>query len=161
MQKFSSKEIKTHFDYYLYLDYSGDLVGYIIIKKEKISNLLPKITKLHYYKDIKNKKSYISSIKKVLDKNKIIGGFLKTKICKVKDNLYLFVEIVDFVKIKFNEKIFISIDDNQFRAFERLISTMQYRNIKIVKESTLKKGSTEYKLSLIIDTLLNIERLSK
>lgn len=33
------------------------------------------------------------------------------------------------------------------------------RNIKIVKENLLKKDSPEYKMSLVLDTLLNIRRL--
>ena len=34
-------------------------------------------------------------------------------------------------------------------------------HIKIIKESDLKKDSVNYKLSLIIDTKLNMERMSK
>ncbi len=34
-------------------------------------------------------------------------------------------------------------------------------NNKVVRESKLKEDSLEYKLSLVIDTLLNIERLKK
>lgn len=32
-------------------------------------------------------------------------------------------------------------------------------NVKIIKESDLKKDSKEYKLSLVIDTLLNLKRM--
>ena len=34
-------------------------------------------------------------------------------------------------------------------------------NNEVVRESKLKEDSLEYKLSLVIDTLLNIERLKK
>jgi len=149
-------------DYYIYLDYSESLVGYTIIQKDNIENLLPRISKLHHYKDIKNKKSYIQSIKKVFERNRIEECLLKCKIKTLKDNLSIFVEILDFVKKYDNCKIFASIDNNQFIAFARLLDLIPHKdNVTIVKESDLKKGSIEYRLSLIIDTKLNIERLSK
>ena len=149
-------------DYYIYLDYSENLVGYAIIQKDNVENILPRVSKLHHYKDIKNKKSYIQSIKKVFDKNRIDDYLLKCKIKTLKDNLSIFVEILDFVNKYDNCKIFASIDNNQFIAFARLLDLIPHRShVTIVKESDLKKGSVEYKLSLIIDTKLNIERLSK
>ncbi len=148
--------------YYIYLDYSERLVGYAVIEKEQIPNILPKISKLHHYKDIKNKKAYLHSIKKVLDKENIFGCLLKCKIRELKDNLSIFVEIIDFVKNHDDCKIFASIDNNQFIAFKRLLDMVPHqRHVRVVKESDLKRGSVEYKLSLIIDTKLNIERLSK
>ena len=120
------------------------------------------MSKLHHYKDIKNKKSYIQSIKKVFDQNKIDEYLLKCKIKTLKDNLSIFVEILDFVKKYDNCRIFASIDNNQFIAFTRLLDLIPHKShVTIVKESDLKKGSVEYRLSLIIDTKLNIERLSK
>ena len=149
-------------DYYIYLDYSEELVGYTIIKKEQVTDILPKISKLHHYKDIKNKKSYIRSAKRLIDNNKIDQCLLKCKIKKLKDNLSIYIEIIDFVKTYDNCKIFASIDNNQFVAFMRLLEMVPHKeHISVVKESDLKKGSVEYKLSLIIDTKLNIERLSK
>ncbi len=149
-------------DYYIYLDYSEMLVGYAIIEKEQIPLLLPKITKLHHYKDIKNKKSYIKSIKNIFEKNRVEEHLLKCKIKELKDNVSIFVDVIDFIQKYDNCKIFTSIDDNQFNAFVRLLNMIPHKeNIIIVKESNLKKGSIEYKLSLIIDTKLNIERLSK
>lgn len=161
MKEQKNKE-KIIIDYYIYLDYSETLVGYIIIQKENVEEILPKISKLHHYKDIKNKKSYIQSIKKIFDKNKIEQYLLKCKIKGLKDNLSMFVEILDFVKNHDNCKIFASIDNNQFIAFTRLLEMISHKeHIIVVKESDLKKGSAEYKLSLIIDSKLNIERLSK
>ena len=153
---------KRDVDYYIYIDYSENLVGYAIIRKESISELLPRISKLHHYKDIKHKKSYIKSIKKVFEKDKIDTYLLKCKIKNVKDNLIIFVDVVDFVK-KFDYcKIFVSVDNNQFNAFTKLLDMIPHKDhITVVKESELKKGSIEYRLSLIIDTMLNIERLSK
>ena len=145
-------------DYYIYLDYSERLVGYIIIQKEQIPHIIPKITKLHHYKNIKNKKGYINSIKNIFDKNKIEQHLLKCKIKDLKDNLSVFADIIDFVKKYDNCKIFASIDNNQFNAFMRLLSMIPHKtHVTVTKESDLKKGSLEYKLSLIIDTKLNIE----
>ncbi len=161
MIKAENKE-KNSIEYYIYLDYSEKLVGYIIIKREQVQIILPKISKLHHYKDIKNKKSYIQSVKKVLDREDIINYLLKLKIKELKDNLSIFVEIIDFVKNHDYCKIFASIDNNQYVAFTRLLEMVPHkRHITVVKESDLKKDSVEYKLSLIIDTKLNIERLSK
>ena len=39
---------KEEFDYYIFMDYSENLIGYIIINKEKIKELLPKIIKLKH-----------------------------------------------------------------------------------------------------------------
>ena len=146
-------------DYYTYLDYSERLVGFIIIKNEQILDILPKISKLHHYKDIKNKDGYIKSIKCILDKNNIKEYLLKWKIKELKDNISLFVEIIDFVKNNEDSKIFISVDNNLFNTFTRLLSMIPHKNnLQIVRESELKKGSIEYRLNLIIDTMLNIER---
>ena len=161
MKEQTNKETAV-IDYYIYLDYSESLVGYIIIQKNDVEKLLPRISKLHHYKGIKNKKSYIQSIKKVFARNRIDECLLKFKIKTLKDNLSIFVEILDFIKKYENCKIFASIDNNQFIAFARLLDLIPHKdNVTIVKESDLKKGSVEYRLSLIIDTKLNIERLSK
>ena len=151
---------KWAFDYYICLDYSERLVGYIVIAKEKVPELLPLITKLHHYKDIKHKKAYIQSVKKVIEKNKIAGYLLKCRIKELKDNLSMFIEILDFIRQHPESSIFISIDDNQLIAFSRLLG-MMHLNVAAVKESGLKKGSVEYRLSLIIDTMLNVERVRK
>ena len=44
------------FDYYIFIDYSEDFIGYNIIGKEKIKELLPRISKIKHYKEIKHKK---------------------------------------------------------------------------------------------------------
>lgn len=146
-------------DYYIYLDYSERLVGYTIISKEKSNILLPKISKFHHYKDIKYKKAYISSIKKVIITKNILEDLFKHKIKELRENLYIFTEVIEFIKVNNNCAIFASIDDNQYRAFVRLLNLIPNNNHTIVrKESNLKRGSSEYKLSLIIDTLLNLKR---
>ena len=71
-------------------------------------------------------------------------------------------DIEEFIKRYNNCKIFASVDNNQFNSFVKLLDIVPHKNhVILVKESDLKKGSVEYKLSLIIDTMLNIERMSK
>jgi len=152
---------KKEVDYYVHLDYSERLVGYIIIENSRVPDILHKITKFHHYKDIKYRKAYIQSIKNVFNKNKIKEYLLKYKIVDLKDNLSVFVDVIDFINKNHHRKIFVSIDDNQFDAFSKLVNIVYKENITIVKESNLKKGSVEYRISLIIDTMLNIGRLSK
>jgi hypothetical protein len=159
MEKQKMKE-KRETDYYIFIDYSERLVGYLIIQKEKIKELLPRISKLHHYKDIKYKKAYIQSIKKVFEKNKIDDCLFKFKSKELKDNLSVFVDIIDFVKKYDNCMIFISVDNNQLIPFTKLLDMIPHKDhITIFKESDLNKGSIEYSLSLIIDTKLNIERI--
>lgn len=160
--KEDKKQGKREIDYYIFIDYSERLVGYIIIQKEKIKELLPRIAKLHHYKDIKYKKAYIQSIKRVFEKKKIDDYLFKFKSKELKDNLSVFVDIIDFIKKNNNYGMFISVDDNQFIPFTKLLDIINHKDfITIVKESKLKKESTEYTLNLIIGTKLNIERLSK
>jgi len=147
------------FDYYIYIDYSERLIGYVIIKKEKAEGILPKISKFHHYKDIKHKKAYLTSIRKVIKSKKILEDLLKVKIKELRKNLSIFIDVIEFIKKNDNCIIFASIDNNQHNAFIRLFNMVPHKDHVIVrKESDLKKGSAEYRLSLIIDTLLNLKR---
>ncbi|MBI5148247.1 hypothetical protein HZA33_01055 [Candidatus Pacearchaeota archaeon] len=147
------------FDYYIYIDYSKNLIGYIIIEKNRIEEILPKISKLHHYKDIKHRKEYISAMKKRFEKERIKSLLYKWKIREIRLNLDIFIDIAEFVKKRDNCIIFISVDNNQYYSFMKLLEIIPHqKHLVIVKESELKKGSIEYKLGLIIDTMLNIER---
>lgn len=147
------------FDYYIYIDYSEDLVGYDIIEKNKVKNLLSKISKFHHYKKIKHKKQYILAIKKRIVKENIKSFLLKCKIEKVRYNAEIFANILKFVKEHDNCIIFISVDNNQYDTFIKLFKIVPHKkHVVVVKENKLKKDSLEYKLSLIIDNLLNIKR---
>lgn len=55
------------FDYYIFIDYSENLIGYIIIEEDKIKELLPRITKIDHYKKTKHKREYINSMKKLFE----------------------------------------------------------------------------------------------
>jgi hypothetical protein len=149
---------KEEFDYYVFVDYSENLIGYIIIAKEKISELLPKISRLKHYKGLKNKIQYLNAIKKTFEKNKILDVLSKYRITELRQNVEICSEIFDFCHNCNPSKMFISVDDRQYKGFMKLASLMDNKRFKIIKEGQLKKGSSEYQMNLIIDTLLNLKR---
>ncbi len=147
------------FDYYLFIDYSENFLGYLIIEKEKIREFIPRISKFAHYKDLKYKSAYIRSIKRVLEKNKVLFYLLKVKIKRVTDTPEIYSDILEFLKKHDNCLVFISVDDKQFSNFERLVKIIDGTHTKVVRESELKRDTFEYRISLVLDTLLNIERL--
>lgn len=150
------------FDYYIYIDYSKDLIGYTIIEKEKIPNLLKKVIKLRHFKDSRHKRTYLAKIKRIFEKDSLYSLIYKYKINFVRGALLIFNEISKFIMGKKENRIFISVDDKQYTSFIRLFKELfSLKNIFIIKENKLKKNSNGYRLSLIIDNLLNIDRKSK
>jgi len=149
---------RKDYDYYIFIDYSENLVGYNIIEQKKIDELLPKISKFKHYREHRNKKVYIKHISNTIKRENIKEFFKKIKIAEVKKNLELFTEVLEFVKSHDNCIIFLCIDDYQFKKFRRLLHLVDGENTDIKKESQLKKGTPEYQTSLVIDNLLNIER---
>ena len=153
---------KQKIDYYIYIDYSAELIGYNIIENEKICLILPKIAKFRHYKEERHKKIYLLKIKREIRNSNLTSLLLRQKIKRIKDNISIFLEVIEFVKKHDNCLIFLSVDNNQFDAFTKLLEMIPHKeHIKVVKESDLKRRSLEYQLSLIIDTILNLERLSK
>lgn len=153
---------KWKIDYYIYIDYSADLIGYNIIEKEKVGLLLEKASKFEHYKKVRHIGTYLIKIKKIVKKDEIISLLNKQRIRNLKDNISIFVEVIEFVKKHDNCAIFLSVDNNQYNAFIRLMSLVPHKeHVILAKESDLKKGSVEYKLSLIIDNMLVIEKMSK
>jgi len=150
--------MSKEFDYYIFIDYSENLIGYSIIEKSKIKEILPKISKFKHYKGSRNRKIYLSHIKNTIKREKIMAYFEKVKIMSMRDNIELFAEVLDFIKKHEKCIIFISIDDFEYKSFRKLVQVVDNDKTKVVKESQLKVGSTEYQLSLVIDNLLNIER---
>lgn len=147
------------FDYYIYIDYSKNLVGYAIIEKEKINILLPKLSKLDHYRNVKHKKQYISTIRKKLKKEKIKDLLLKCKIVELRLNLTVFADVVNFIIKNCKYKIFVSIDDNQYYPFVKLLKIIpDQKYLVVIKESDLERKSMEYRLNLIVDNMLNIKR---
>jgi hypothetical protein len=149
---------RKEYDYHIFLDYSENLIGYNIIEKKKVKELLLNINKLKHYKNLKHKREYLNSMKNLFVKKKINTFILKMKIFNMRDNIYLFSEILEFIKKHNNCVIFISVDDFQFKNFKKLVHIIDSDRIDVVKESKLKKGTPEYQMSLVIDTKLNLIR---
>lgn len=150
---------KNSFDYYMFIDYSENLLGYLIIEGNKILDFLPKISKFAHYRELKHKKSYLNSIRKIVDKNNICSHFCKLKIRKTDSTPEIYSDILEFIKCHEGRLIFISVDNKQFLNFRKLVNIIDGKNIKIVMESKLKKHSPEFQISLVLDTLLNLARV--
>lgn len=146
------------FDYYIFIDYSESLIGYSIIEKTKVKEILPKIRRFRHYKGSRDRKIYLSHIKNTIKRDKIRTYFEKIRISSLRDNVDIFTDVLEFIKKHDNCIIFISIDDFQYRTFRKLVQIVDDNKTQVVKESQLKMGSIEYQLSLVIDNLLNIER---
>lgn len=146
------------FDYYIFIDFSENLIGYNIISNEKMYELLPKISRFAHYTKLKHKKEYLKSIKKRIKKEKILSYFLKFKIKEMYENADIYADVLQFIKKHENCIIFISVDNRQFSAFKKLVGFVDGKKIVVKKESELSKGTPEYKTSLVLDTLLNLER---
>lgn len=153
------KEKKKEFDYYICIDYSENLIGYSIIEKSKIRGLLLKISKLKHYKEVKYKREYHKSITRIFERDNLLKYFIKTKIRETKYNIEIFMDVGEFIKLHSNCLIFVSVDNKQYSNFEKFVEIINGENIKVKKESELKEFSPEYKISLVLDNLLNIERI--
>lgn len=147
------------FDYYIFIDYSVNLIGYMIIEKCKIREFIAKIGKFGHYNELKHKSSYLKSIKKVIEKNNILSYLLKTKIRKRVQNIEIYADVLEFLKSHENCIIFVSIDNHEYPNFKKLVNVVDGSKTEVVQESQLGKNTPEYRMSLVLDTLLNIERL--
>lgn len=146
------------FDYYIFIDFSEDLIGYSIISNKKMFELLPKISKFAHYTKLRHKKEYLDSIKKRIENDKILSYFVKYKIKELYQNADIYADVLQFIKTHENCIIFISVDNRQYKAFRKLVGYVDGEKVVVKKESELTKGTPEYKTSLVLDTLLNIER---
>ena len=153
--------MKKEFDYYIFIDYSENLIGYDIINHENLLKLIPKISKFVHYKNLRHKRSYIKSIKSRIEKEKVLSYFLKFKIRELYNNTEIYTDVLGFIKEHKNCIIFISVDNRQYKAFNKLVGFVDGKKVVVKKESELIKGTPEYRASLVLDTLLNIERLKK
>ena len=131
---------KKDFDYYIFIDYSENLIGYIFIEKEQIQNCISKISKLKHYKELKQKDLYLKSMKKLFNKNEILECLCGHRISELRQNIELCSEVFEFCKSKSESKIFISIDDRQYKGFIKLIEIIDGKRFTIVKEGKLKKN---------------------
>lgn len=149
------------FDYYIFIDYSENLIGYSIIEKEKLKELFPKISRLRHYREAGDRKQYLKNVKNTFKKDNIKSSFLKLKIKGMHKNIEIYLDVLEFLKKHENRIIFISIDNHQYPAFRKMINVVDGDNIVVKQESELIRGTPEYQTSLILDNLLNIERLRK
>lgn len=150
---------KKEFDYYMFIDYSENYLGYIIIEKEKIKECLHLSSRFRHYRESKNRKLYLKNVKKTFNKKEILIHFCKKKIRQVMETPEIFTDIAGFLNKNKESKIFISVDNKQYKNFKKFVKIIDGKNIKIVKESELKKNTNEYKINLVLDTWLNIERI--
>jgi len=148
------------FDYYIFIDYSENLIGYSIIENQKLKELLPKISKFAHYKQLRHKQAYIGSIRKIIEKEKI-PSYLKYKIRELRQNIEIYLDVLEFLKRHEKCIIFISVDNHEYPKFVKMVRISDGTKTIIKKESELKKGTPEYQASLVLDTLLNIERLRR
>jgi len=109
------------FDYYIFIDFSENLIGYNIINYEKMIELLPKISRFSHYKNLRHKGAYIKSIKSRIEKEKIISYFIKYKIKELYRNTEIYADVLEFIKNHNNCIIFVSVDNRQYKAFNKLV----------------------------------------
>lgn len=147
------------FDYYIFVDYSEDLIGYIIIEHKRIKEILPKISRFGHYREAEDKKIYLKNVKQTFKREELLNYFIKHKIRETRHNMNIFLDIGEFIKNNANCLIFASVDNKQYNSFLNFIEIVNGKNIKVVKESELKVNTTEYQISLVLDNWLNIERL--
>ncbi len=149
------------FDYYIFIDYSEKLIGYLIISKEKLYALIPKLSRFRHYRDARDKKEYLKNIKKTIKREEIYSYFLKLKMKYMHKNMEIYLDILEFLKCHANCLIFVSVDNSQYFAFKKMVEIVDGENIIIKQESELIEGSPEYKISLVLDNILNIQRLKE
>ena len=149
------------FDYYIFIDFSENLIGYSIIENNKLKELLPKILRFRHYKDAKNRKLYFKNANNTIKRDNPQSSFLKLKIKGMHKNMEIYLDVLEFLKKHENCIIFISIDNRQYSAFEKMVNIVDGKKVIVKQESELIKGTPEYQVSLVLDNILNIERLRK
>lgn len=180
------------FDYYIFVDYSENLIGYSIIEKCKLKELLPRISRFKHFRVARNKKLYLKNVKKTIERENICSSFLKLKIQSMSNNMEIYLDtensdncvifsqnsldrelytqsdktprvpcILEFLKKYANCIIFISVDNKQYPSFRKMIHIVDGNHVVIKQESELREGTPEYQVSLVLDNLLNIERIKK
>ena len=149
------------FDYYIFIDYSENFIGYSIIENIKLKEILPKISKFAHYNKLRHKISYIHSIKKIIEKENILSYFVRHKIREVRQNMEIYSDVLSFLKNHYNCIIFVSVDNHEYPNFRKLVEIVNGNKVVVKQESQLVRGTPEHKVSLVLDTLLNIERLKK
>jgi hypothetical protein len=163
--KLSSREIKElirDFNYHVFVDYSLDHIGYIIVESKNLKGIMKLTRKLHHYSEIKHKDKYIKDILKNVKWKNIDSLIMRKNFVKLETDLKVIDEILGFIKENQGEIIFISISDHYYYSFMKLVELLEgNHNFLIVKKSDIKKDSFEYRLSLLLETELNLKRRKK
>lgn len=94
-------------------------------------------------------------------KDKIVYSLSCSSAKELGKNAEIYTDVLEFIKKHDNCIIFISIDNRQYKAFNKLVGFVDGKKVVVKKESELRKGTPEYQASLVLDTLLNIERLKQ
>jgi hypothetical protein len=149
------------FDYYIFIDYSENLIGYSIIENKRFKELIPKLSRFRHYKSAKNRKLYLKNVNQSIKREEIKSSFLRLKIKEMHKNVEIYADILEFLKKHDNCLIFVSVDNRQYSAFKKMINIVDGENVIVKQESELVKGTEEYQVSLVLDNLLNIERLKE
>jgi len=71
------------------------------------------------------------------------------------------LDVLEFLKKHENCIIFISVDNRQYPTFRKMVNIVDGKNIIVKQESELVKGTPEYQTSLVLDNILNIERVKE
>jgi len=79
----------------------------------------------------------------------------------MRQNMEIYMDVFDFIKKHKNCIIFISIDDHEYANFKKFVKIVESDKTVVKPESKLVKNTPEYRASLVLDTLLNIERLKR
>ena len=115
------------FDYYIFIDFSENLIGYSIIENNKLKELLPKILRFRHYKDAKNRKLYLKNANNTIKRDNLQSSFLKLKIKGMHKNMEIYLDVLEFLKKHENCIIFISIDNRQYSAFKKMVNIVDGR----------------------------------
>ncbi len=121
------------FNYYIFIDYSENLIGYIILNGNMVTECLSKISKLKHYNNLRKKKLYLKSMKNLFKRNNILSIFDKVQITEIRKNVELCSEVLDFCKNHKDSSIFISVDDRQHKGFMKLAELVDEKNLFIIK----------------------------
>ena len=89
----------------------------------------------------------------------LIKYFVKFKIKTLRDTPEIYADLVEFIRKNDNCIIFISVDDHEYSNFKKFVKIVDGTKTVIKPESKLVKNTPEYRTSLVLDTLLNIEML--
>ena len=73
----------------------------------------------------------------------------------------IYLDVLAFLKQHNNCIIFISVDNHEYSNFKKFVKIIDGEKTVVKQESQLLKGTPEYQASLVLDTLLNLERLRR